>query len=443
MLRRLWRTIAIIAIAVCGSGYALVHHGAINQVEAAKIAHGVEQLRQLDFIAKVPLVFKTPDEAQQMMVAEIAREHSDEELRIGGASGAMTGLYPPGMDLKGETLKLLRSQIAGFYDSRDKQMVLVRGVLDIGFSDSHTKFASGGDIIGQMLLAHELTHALQDQHFHIEDMLQRVKNNDDVSLALKAVAEGDATLAGFGYVSGRLDKDSIGLLVSRLADLPNTFAAQSKDVPVGLSTPLLFQYSDGARFVGEAWRRGGWNAVDALYRNPPLSSQQIMDPALYFDHPSPPARIDLAGYARILKDWKKVDDDTYGELLLKIIFERNLPPHAPALKALPQWAGDRLITLQKNNALTLLWIIAFRDSAAAKAFAETYDSILGHLPRQHNAHHVETHSSAVLVAIGPAAEDFAQLAPAIWKASILVRVEPPVAAGMRPSADDHPAPSRH
>jgi hypothetical protein len=324
------------------------------------------------------------------------------------------------MDLKGETLKLLRSQIAGFYEPHQKEMVLVRGTfLERLWTNSET--VSRRD---EMIFAHELTHALQDQHFHIEAMLNRVKDNDDESLALKSVAEGDATLAGISYVSGGLDNGTLALFISRLADMPQQSSAGLRDVPVGLTVPLLFQYSDGTSFVGEAWRRGGWAGVDALYRNPPISTQQIMQPALYFDSPSPPAHIDITGYENVLKDWKKVDDDRYGELLLKVILERNLPPHAASVALLSSWAGDRVITLEKANALTLVWVVAFNEAASATQFATTYQSILDHLAGRSNPHCIDVREAAVLIAIGPGAESFPQLAAAVWKASTITRVKP-------------------
>jgi hypothetical protein len=265
-------------------------------------------------------------------------------------------------------------------------------------------------------------------------MLRRVKDNDDETLALKSVAEGDATIAGFGYVAGYLDQANIGALVTKLDSLPADSAQMDdgaresprvdnrqgrlpREVPHGISVPMLFQYSGGSRFVAEAWRRGGWTAVDELYRNPPRSSQQIMQPELYFDHPSPPVHIQLSGYQQVMKGWKKVDDDTYGELLLRLILQRNLAPRAQAFATLPRWAGDRIITLKKGNELTLLWLIVFHDPAAARAFGDAYALILDRLSGEANPHGIDVHDDTVFAAIGPGARDFQPLKSAVWKAS--------------------------
>jgi hypothetical protein len=409
--------LAVSLIALWGCAYALVHDGSVNHAKADRIETGLQQLRGLDFVTNVPLVVTSREQTEQIMAAEIARDHSDEDLRIGGLSGAMTGLYPRGIDLKAETLKLLRSQIAGFYEPRRKEMVLVDDAVDLGFWNDATAFLTRRDAAGEALLAHELTHALQDQHFQIDAKFEQVKNNDDKSLALKAVAEGDATIAGLAYVSGRSGGSTIDSVVSHLAGLSQSFATESPEVPAGLSTPLLFQYSAGVRFVAEAWRRGGWPAVNALYANPPRSTQQIMQPELYFDRPSPPARITLDGYHDLLKDWKKVDDDTYGELLLSVILKRNLGAQAPALTTLPRWAGDRILVLEKGHSLTLLWFIVFRDSESAERFGDAYRGILKRLPGEVSPFEVEVRFTTVFVAIGAGANPFGPLASAVWKSS--------------------------
>ena len=425
----MWTVIAALAISACACA-PLVSGGQIDEPQAAIIEHGIQRIRGLDFKSKVPVVVRTPEQARKLIESEISHDQSDEQLRIGGISGAMTGLYPPGINLKAQSLKFLSSQIIGFYEPEQKEMVVVKGGLG-------EHLLTSGHLTNrqeQMVFAHELTHALQDQHFGVKKMLEKVKDDDDRSLALKAVLEGDATIAGAGYIAGQVDDPMIALIVTSLAKLPEKALHQAPGVPLGIREPLFFQYADGSRFVGEAWRRGGWAAVNALYRNPPESTQQIMQPALYFDHPSPPARIDIGGYAGVLSGWKKVDDDTYGELLLRVIMRRHLAPRAPVLDTLPQWAGDRIITLQKGDALTLIWIITFHDAAASAQFADAYGAILGRRRGEHDPYRIDLKSRSLLVVIGPGASDFGRLAPAIWKASTIDSVSAAAPAPLRASA---------
>jgi hypothetical protein len=362
----------------------------------------------------VPFVVKSTDDAQQMMLGKLMVNNTNEELIIGGQTGMMTGLFPPGTDLKVEELKLMRQQVAGFYDPAAKVMVEVRGKNVLG-----SNLAGRSVFSAELLQAHELTHALQDQHFGLDKMLQQVKHNDDEEIAIHSVIEGDATLAGLAYVAGGMTAEEEKRIVDHFATVPDNFEPEASGTPLALSIPLMFQYTHGTRFVAEAWQRGGWAAVDALYRDPPRSSQEIMEPALYFDHRTPPLNITIKGYERPLAGWKKVDDDTFGELLLKIIFDRNLPAGSPALKIPATWRGDRMIAFNKDGKITLVWLLAFNGNAAAHEFALDYLSVLDDLKGPSHQHWIEARDNAVLVIIGPSDAYFGALAPAIWQASTI------------------------
>jgi hypothetical protein len=292
----------------------------------------------------------------------------------------------------------------------------VRGASDVSLWNSAASFVHQRDVTGEMILAHELTHALQDQHFHIERMMDAVKDNDDRDLALKALAEGDATLSGFGYVNGNLDNTTLNTILQRLAGLPATLAAQSGKVPLGLSAPLVFQYYDGARFVAYGYRRGGWSAVDETYQDPPRTSFQIMHPERYFDHSFTPSKVVLSGYQPILKDWLKADDDTYGAFLMQIILRRGLGDEAAEVALADQWIADRMIVLRRGNSLTILWLAGFSGESSARQFAKVYASILDRIPAA-QPFRIATKDNLVLVAIGEGSEQFDGFAPAVWKAS--------------------------
>ncbi len=405
----LLRCLAIAAgFAAAGCG------GAIDQSSANDVENGLEQLRHLSFTQKVPFVVKSTDEAQQMMLGKLMRDNTNEELRIGGQTGVMTGLFPPGTDLKDEELKLMRQQVAGFYDPGDKVMVEVRGKSVLG-----STLAGRSVFSTELLQAHELTHALQDQHFGLNRLLNGVKHNDDQEIAIHSVIEGDATLAGLAYVGGGMSAEEEKNIVDHFAAVPDNFEPEASGTPLALSIPLMFQYTHGTRFVAEAWERGGWAAVDALYHDPPTSSQEIMEPALYFDHRTPPLNVAVKGYEGPLTGWKKVDEDTFGELLLKIIFDRNLPAGSPALKIPATWRGDRMMALDKDGAITLIWLLAFHDNASAHEFALDYLSILDDQKGPRHQHWIEARGNAVLVIIGPQDASFTALAPAVWQASTI------------------------
>jgi hypothetical protein len=418
------------AAAFAGCAYSLISGGQVNENVASNVEEGIQQTRELSFRSHVPLVLKTPDEVEQMVIADLHRDYTDEQLDADGRAGAMLGLFPPGMDLKAESVKLLKSQIAGFYDPHEKQMVLVEGAAKVPIADRMLEFMIQRDLVNDMLLAHELTHALQDQNFALQDQLDKLKNNSDEEIALKSVAEGDATIAGFAYVARRMDNSIADTIDASMKDLPQTFAAQSKDTPEGLGYPLIFQYSEGVHFVREAYRRGGWKAVDALYSKPPLSSQQIIHPSLYFDRPTPPVEVQVGGYDKILKDWTDADADTFGELSLQLILQIGYGKGAPAVAVATKWAGDRIAILRRGAEVAVIGLAAFRDDASAHRFADEYGALLDRT-RGSTPHHVECRNNAVLVLAGAVAEQASTLAPAVWKASKIGELQ-------RPAGPVHP-----
>jgi hypothetical protein len=425
---RAWpaRSALLLLAVLCGCAYALVRGNSVDPDQARKIELGIQNLRELSFRSSVPVIVMTPDQAEQAIREEIAREYTDEQLKTEGEAGAMVGLYPRGIDLKAESLKLLKSQIAGFYEPHRKEMILVSGNLDIAFRDRLAEFMIQRDLAGEMLLAHELTHALQDQHFEVDQQLDKLDDNDDRQLALKSVAEGDATLAGLGYAAGKMNDEAVDILVARLDQLPAQFAVQTAGVPEALSEPLIFQYSAGAHFVGEAFHRGGWKAVDELYRNPPQSSQQIMHPAFYFDHPVLPANITISGYQQVLPGWQRDYENSLGVLMLQVILKRNFGPDAPEVRLADRWAGDRMLVLRKGGSLTILWVVFFRDDRSAQRFAAAYGTTLDRILGSGIAHHLETRPSTVMAVIGDGANQYAALGAQVWK-TIKIKL-PPISA---------------
>jgi hypothetical protein len=117
----------------------------------------------------------------------------------------------------------------------------------------------------------------------------------------------------------------------------------------------------------------------------------------------------------VLPGWHEVGQDTYGELLLRVILARN--GNARAAELARGWRGDRMAALQGGGATTVVWIIAMSDDASAAALAAAYEPILAR-----NAlapHYVEHRGATVLALIGPGALEWRALAPSVWRASAI------------------------
>lgn len=419
-------SLGLIALAAISCAYQLVRSGAIDNSKVNRIETGLQQVRELSFTKPVPLVVENRQEADRDIRAQLTHDVSDEEFRLDGRAGALIGLYPTGIDLKRETVKLLDEQVAGFYDPDTKRMILVSGTTDAGVWDGAAEFVMQRDLLGEMVLAHELTHALQDQHFDLSGNLDALKDNDDRALALKSVAEGDATITGFAYVAGGMDQARLDTLVSRLSELPELFAKEAKSAPAGLRDPLIIQYSAGVKFVAEAYRRGGYGAVDRLFQQPPQSSQQILHPELYFDNPTPPARITVAGYQAALAGWSKADENTEGELGLNIILKLAFGAGTRQVTLAEAWKGDRIVSLTRGTELSVIWLIDLSSERAASQFAAAYTDALDRRLVVQIPHRVDYESTLVLVVIGEAARAFPQMENEVFEQSrVTIPAAPP------------------
>src|SRR5262245_25732088 len=153
----------------------------------------LSSVRGLKFVDEVPIVVETKERMADYIDNEARQNMGKKTLEDVSLAYAKLGLLPQGVDLRANLLSFYSSRTLAFYDSRVKKVVL-RG--DHGHSDA--------PVLGEFdekVIVHELTHALQDQHFSVGRKL-RTLDNGDKALALRAIAEGAAVLMDYPYSSG-------------------------------------------------------------------------------------------------------------------------------------------------------------------------------------------------------------------------------------------------
>lgn len=386
--------------------------------EAGEVKARVQKIRGLKLTRDVPVSYLSVAETEARFRTEFAKQTSQENIDIGLAEGKMIALYPPDLTIDRNSMADMALELAGFYDTHRKDIVIIDRPIKVAIPERYRdavtvykKLETAG------VMGHELTHALQDQHFNIGATEDKYKGDTDRQLAFKAIVEGDATLSGFSVVTGRVDDRTIDFFDRNLQDIVPIFMGRLEGKPRAMTYPLIFQYTEGARFVAEAYHRKKWDGVNALFTGPPLSTQQIMHPELYFDTPTPAKTVKLTGYEKVLHDWKKVDEDTLGELMLKIMLERTMGEQTPYVEAATKWTGDRIVALQKGKSLTVLWMLAFRDTGSAYNFDQLYSEILDKSLTGTTARKLEQRGPAVFVMIGDGAIRYHEFVPEIWKQS--------------------------
>jgi hypothetical protein len=237
----------------------------------------------------------------------------------------LLGLIEPGADLRELTGDLFGEGVAGYYDPRDGRLRVVEGPGTV------TR------VLEEMILAHELTHALEDQRFGLES----TPATDDRTLARSALYEGSATALMYAYVGEHFSTEETlgGLLSSAFED--------TGDLPPFIQAQVLFAYLGGEAFVRELLQRGGWGLVDTAFEvRKPSSTEQIMHPGAYFEADEPkPVRIRAA-----LPGWKRAQAGTWGELQTRELL-------GGSSRAAAGWGGDRYELWRRGEdaALIMRW----------------------------------------------------------------------------------------
>ena len=268
----------------------------------------------------------------EQLRSRIAEEYRPGELALEGEALRRQGLIPESMDFEQTMLDLLEEQVAGFYDPTTRSLFVSSWVPRETLNP---------------IMAHEITHALQDQHFDLLRFVRRQRGRGDQQLAATSVTEGDATLVMLLYALG-----PAGFLLRGLADPDVLFARDRVSshstprlaaAPRALRDSLIFPYRYGFGLCLRAYQSGGFRAVDDLLRTPPMSTEQVLHPDKLAAR-EPPVDIPVSIPISMQRDWIAVADDTQGELGLRL-FAALAADDTTAAAAAAGWGGDRAVLL--------------------------------------------------------------------------------------------------
>lgn len=305
--------------------------------------------------------------------AFIGRQLDDQLDDVHGMERAYRelGLLPDTLDLRMLLLELYTEQVVGYYDPRTSRLYVVEG---IPASDAAP------------VVAHELVHALQDQHVDLDSLVASARGNDR-QMAAQAAAEGQAMIVMMALQIAETTGRAID--AGALPDLTDLLHAaleeEHAEFPVFARSPrivresLLFPYVHGAAFVQALYRLrpvGSEPPVpfgDLL----PTSTQQVMNPVDRFIRARvEPLEIRLEEPG---PDWTSRYEDTLGKFELRILLTEFLGEGAADVAV--GWRGDRYALLEGPiGEAVLIWYSAWEDSAAADRFATRYGQLLERRP---------------------------------------------------------------
>lgn len=301
-------------------------------------------------------------------VATIVDESwTPEELERANLTLQAMGLLTADQDLAELTRQLLAGEVIGFYEYTQRRMVIVSDV--------------GLDPVARVSYAHEYTHALQDAAFDAGSHLNGL-TDDDSAGAYQSLLEGDATLLMFQWAFAHLAPEEI-------AQIGTTPVPDTTGIPDWMIQQLQWPYLAGLNFLSAVSGMtflpnggGNWSAVDAVYDDPPVSTEQVIHPEKYLDGEAP-MEVEPIDVAAILGDaWENLEPNTVGEAMISIWLSELGATSADDAAA--GWGGDRqVVAVGPDGEWAMAWSIGWDTAADADEFsgaASELDQISGSRP---------------------------------------------------------------
>jgi hypothetical protein len=329
-------------------------------------------------------------EVEGYLKSKFDEDESAKRLQRGEIVLKKFGLLDHDFDLKPFLLALLKEQIEAYYDSKTKTV----NMLDWVSIDEQ-----------KPVLAHELTHALQDQHIDLEKWSDQTPSDvsvtyrqdidhlakDEMDTAREAVAEGQATAVMMDNILKPMgksllkDPEVIEFIKQQMNGSDNSPVMAR--APLLLSESLLFPYREGLSFEQDLWMDQGQKAAFAgALDRPPSSTWEIINPREFEKSKIPVVPLLPDIHPLLDKQYKPYDIGQVGELDLHILTQL-FGGDAAARDLSPAWDGGIYWAGQQRNAtpadqastksIAFFYLSAWKSDASAQAFAKLYTNSLG------------------------------------------------------------------
>ena len=299
------------------------------------VAKEVAKIRGLPLRHSIENEVVDKDELHARLLKLAADHKTAAETAAEGLALQRWGLLPLGVDYTQTMVDLLTEQIAGYYDPETKKLTI-------------SKSAGDDPDWAEMVLAHELDHGLQDQAFDLHAFEDLPDSEGDAALARHALVEGDGIALMIEVLLSRrhITAPWANPAVATKLEEAMTQTGDSLDTePLAIRETMLFPYREGFAFVAALRKKKPWTAIDAVFKHPPRSTEQIMHPERYLAGDEPIAIAASAPAA--LPGYAIAHSTVWGELGFSLFLRAHGVADPVAAEAAAGWGGDRVITLTR------------------------------------------------------------------------------------------------
>lgn len=308
----------------------------------------VERAVGLSFRRPPAIAVRTREQVRQFLTRKLAAEYPPAELEANARTYRAFRLIPDTLDLRQLLVDLYSEQVAGFFDPDSSRLFVVRGA---------------DPTMVRAVLAHELVHALQDQHTRLNAIL-KMRGQNDRQMAGQAVIEGQAMVAMISVMSGGQ--------VPELSQIRGMIRQQQGAMPVFATAPkiiqeaMLFPYTSGGEFVQAFEQRRASVEEQPFNDRLPVSTEQILHFSRYTSGEKPVNVTIAASPGDTL-----VYDDNFGEFETRVALETWGATEGQAAAGASGWNGDRYAVLGTRTGTAVIWAVAFDSPADAQEFERT------------------------------------------------------------------------
>lgn len=302
------------------------------------------------------------EEVGEFLRKRVKEVATPEEIRAEEITLKKFGLAPPDFDLARTTVDLFTEQALALYDFNRRRLFVTEAV------------AARGQ---EAVLVHELAHALADQNFNLKRFIKQAGKSDDAALARMAVMEGQATWLMSEYMALRMGQslETSPALVEAMS-APGAAAGQFPvfdAAPLYIRETLMFPYTAGMRFQHAVVKREGRGAFAAVFRRPPVSTRQVLDPEEYFKGTAP-ASPGLPEFPD--RGYRELAAGSFGQLDHAILLEQYAGKPAAALAARLRGGRYEVREHRARRRVVLAYASEWESGAAAREFFGLYRRVL-------------------------------------------------------------------
>ena len=352
-----------------------------KEVTGPELQEEVAEAGGVTFRSPVPLDYLSPADLTKYLKEVLDDEYPPARALADQRTLIALDLLPAGTDLRAVRTRVLEENIAGFYDERPGKKRLY------AVSEDRTLTPAN-----QLVLSHELRHALQDQYADVHRILpDAVGDFDDRRLAFVSLLEGDATLVMERFLMKRLSGSALGGGANDMSQL-SWPTPPVPGVPAVVRDQLVLPYLVGRDFARALQEKGGWDALKAAWSNPPASMEQVLHPEKFFAHEAP--RAVSIRYAP--PRGQVLSEGVLGELFTRTFLAVGSEEDAPAAptgapappttddveRAAAGWGGDAYRAWDVGGKTLLVWRTEWDRKEDAREFEQT---VLRRLERTHGA----------------------------------------------------------